>query len=52
MSFKTWADGQDDKRQGDKTDGAKSNPAGAPVAPKPEQATAQTAPGNGEHKAG
>ena len=45
MSFKTWADAQDEKRQDDKTDGDKK-PTGVPVPPKPEQAPAQTAPGN------
>jgi hypothetical protein len=54
MSFKTWADGQDGKQQGDKTDGDKSKPTGVPAAPQPqpEQAPAQTAPGNDDRKAG
>jgi hypothetical protein len=51
MSFKAWADGQDEKRPGDKTDDDKK-PTGVPVPPKPEQAPAQTAPGNDERKAG
>jgi hypothetical protein len=51
MSFKTWADGQDEKRQDDKTD-ADKKPTGVPIPSKPEQAPAQTAPGNDERKAG
>jgi len=52
MSFKSWADGQDNKQQGEKTNGDKSKPEGAPVPHIPEQAPAHTAPGNNERKAG
>ena len=52
MSFKTWADGQDEKQQGDKTEGDKSKPTGVPAVPQPEQAPAQTAPGNNDRKTG
>ena len=51
MSFKSWADGQDEKRQSDKAGGDKSDPVGVPVPQqKPDQVRAQTAPRSDERK--